>query len=113
MDMVELTKYIEGFTAAGLIALFFLIIGFKNGLKKEIVDPEINALKKELKQMKEEFDKELEAVKQDNQKMSAKIDKKFDEINDKLDRNSQAVSTIQGMITAMFNGMRGNTQYEQ
>ena len=112
MDMVELTKYIEGFTAAGLVALFFLIIGFKNSLKREIVDPEITALKKEIKQMKEEFEKELEAVKQDNQKMSVKIDKKFDEINDKLDRNSQAVSNIQGMITVIFNGVR-NTQYEQ
>lgn len=111
MDMTELVKYIEGFTAAGLVILFFLIIKIKNGLKAEIVDPDINALKKELKQMRADFEKELAAVKEDGQKMSEKIDRKFDEVNDKLDKNSQAVSTMSGMLTAIFNGLRN--QYGQ
>ena len=106
MDITELIKYAEGLTALGLIVLFFLIIKIKNGLKAEIVDPDINDIKKEMKQMRADFEKELAAVKQDGQKMSEKLDKKFDELNKKLDHNSQAVSTMSGMITAIFNGLK-------
>lgn len=112
MDMAELIKYIEGLTAVGLVALFFLIISLKNGLKKEIVDPEINNIKKEIKQMRDDFEKELQTVKEDGQKMSEKLDKKFDELNKKLDKNSEAVSTMSGMITVIFNGIR-NSEYGQ
>lgn len=113
MDITELIKYIEGFTAAGLVVLFFLVITIKKGLKAEIVDPDINALKKEIKQMREEFEKELAAVKQDNQKMSEKLDRKFDELNKKIDKNSETVSTMSGMLTAIFNGMSRATEYGQ
>lgn len=100
--------------AGGTIALFFLYIRLKKTLKEEIVDPDINDIRKELHQLKADFAKELAAVKDDNQKMSDKIDRKFDEVNKKLDQNSQAVSTMNGMLTAIFNGLRGNnTQYGQ
>ena len=99
--------------AGGVIALFFLYIRLKKTLKEEIVDPDINDIRKELNQMKSEFNKELATVKEDGQKMSDKIDRKFDEVNKKLDQNSQAVSQMQGMLTAMFNGLQGNTNYER
>ena len=98
--------------AGGMITLFFLYIRLKKTLKEEIVDPDINDIRKEIKQMRADFEKELAIVKEDGQKMSEKIDRKFDEVNAKLDKNSQAVSTMNGMLTAIFNGLRSN-QYGQ
>lgn len=107
--MEEYIKYIESITFVGLIALFMLLFRLKRGLKAEIVDPDVERLESLIKNLRHDFEKELERVKEDGQKLSEKLDKKFDELNRKLDKNSQAVSNMQGMITAIFNGLR-NTQ---
>ena len=110
--MEEIQGFLSKISIYGVILLVVWVFRLKHQLKAELVDPDINALKKEIKQMREDFEKELAAVKEDGQKMSEKIDKKFDEVNAKLDKNSQAVSTMNGMLTAIFNGLRSN-QYGQ
>lgn len=109
--MADYIQYLEGLTILSIVVLFFVIMKIKKGLKAEIVDPDVQRLELMISELRVDFDKELARVKEDGQKMSEKLDKKFDELNIKLDKNSQAVSNMQGMITAIFNGLRG--QYGQ
>ena len=102
----------------GTLGVVVCYIRLKKLLKEEIVDPEIMRLESIVKEMRKDFESELNHVIEDNNnndnKLSAKLDKKFDELNSKMDKNSQAVSTMQGMLTAIFNGLRNNVSgYEQ
>ena len=109
--MTDYAQYLEGFTIISIVVLFFVVVKIKKGLKAEIVDPDIERLEQMITDLRSDVNKELARVKEDGQKMSEKLDKKFDELNVKLDKNSQAVSNMQGMITAIFNGLR--SQYDR
>ena len=91
----------------------------KKILKEEIVDPDINSLKVEIKRLNKElqdskttFKEELARMTNENNKLSDKLDKNFFELNRKFDDNSKEVANIQGMVTVMFNAMKQN-YYEQ
>ena len=104
-------------TAGGLAGVAGVIIGYirvKRYLKEELVNPDIERLDSDLKAMKADFERKLADVKEDNMHLSQKLDKKFDELNSKVDKNSQVVSSMQGMLTVMFNGYRnGANEYGQ
>lgn len=110
--MSEIQPYLSEISIAGLLGLFVWFLRLKRSLKAELVDPDITRIDNDLKALRAEFEKQLAAVKEDNQKMSDKLDRKFDELNIKLDKNSQAVSSMQGMLTVIFNGLKSNSQYE-
>ena len=100
--------------AGGFTGVVGVIIGYicvKRYLKEELVNPDIERLDKDLKAMKADFEQKLADVKEDNHHLSQKLDKKFDELNIKLDKNSQVVSSMQGMLTVMFNGLRNGVDY--
>ena len=110
--MNEFSYALAGFGFAGIVGVIIGYIRLKHSLKEEIVDPDIERLEAVIKAMKEDFEQRLAKVENEGQKMSEKLDHKFDELNRKLDKNSQAVSTMQGMLTAIFNGLR-SSQYER
>lgn len=110
--MNEFSYALAGFGFAGIVGVIIGYIRLKHSLKEEIVDPDINSLKMFINTKLTDFEQRLAKVEDDGQKMSDKIDHKFEEVNAKLDRNSQAVSTMQGMLTAIFNGLR-NSQYDR
>ena len=103
--------------AGGFAGVAGVIIGYirvKRYLKEELVNPDIERIDKDLKAMRADFERKLADVKEDNMHLSQKLDKKFDELNSKVDKNSQVVSSMQGMLTVMFNGLRnGVTEYGQ
>ena len=110
--MGDTQTILTGISLATLLGIIYGYIRLKRHLKEEIVDPDIQRLESLLNAFKTDFDQRLSKVEDDGKKMSDKIDHKFEEVNAKLDKNSQAVSTMQGMLTAIFNGLR-NSQYGQ
>lgn len=104
--MNDLSSVLTGVTAASLLGVIYGYIRLKRHLKEEIVDPDITNLKTFINAKMGDFEQRLVKVEDDGHKMSEKIDHKFEEVNAKLDKNSQAVSTMQGMLTAIFNGLR-------
>jgi len=110
--MTEATGYLLGGMSVGTaIALFFAYIRFKKSVKEEIVDPDIKLLKAEIEEVKKTMMEKIARLEENNIRSAANLDKKFDELNHKLDATSQKVSQMQGMLTALFNGMKQN--YEQ
>ena len=110
--MSELSSVLTGVSLAGILGIIIGYIRLKHHLKEEIVDPDITNLKTFINAKLGDFEQRLAKVEDEGHKMSEKIDHKFEEVNAKLDKNSQAVSTMQGMLTAIFNGLRNN-QYGQ
>lgn len=96
---------------AGVIGVIIGYIRVKRYLKEELVNPDVERLDNDLKAMKADFERKLADVKEVNQHLSQKLDKKFDELNAKIDKNSQVVSSVQGMLTVMFNGLRNGVDY--
>lgn len=94
--------------AGGIVALFFLYIRLKNTLKKEIVDPDIQRLEDSIKSMKKEMSEKVSRIEENTSHSVANLERKLDEMNVKFDVTSQKVSQMQGMLTAMFNGLQGN-----
>lgn len=110
--MNDFSSALAGISFAGLVGIILGYIRLKRHLKEEIVDPDISNLKTFITTKLSDFEQRLAKVEDEGQKMSEKIDHKFEEINAKLDKNSQTVSNMQGMLTAIFNGLRNN-QYGQ
>ena len=108
--MSDLSSALAGISFAGMIAVIVGYIRLKRTLKEEIVDPDISRLEGLINSLKEEFARKLAKVEEENYRMSDKLDKKFEELNRKMDKNSQAVSNMQGMLTAIFNGMKYGQQ---
>lgn len=111
--MNEANTLLAGLSIGGLVSLFFIYIRMKKYLKEEIVDPDINDLKKEIDVLKEDFSAKLSALQDDRMLLSSKIDAKFAELNRKMDKQAQDVAKMQGMLTAMFNGLRETSSYGQ
>lgn len=108
--MSDLSSALAGISFAGMIAVIVGYIRLKRTLKEEIVDPDIKRLEGLITSLKEEFSLKLSKVEEENYRMSDKLDKKFEELNSKMDKNSQAVSNMQGMLTAIFNGLKYGQQ---
>lgn len=108
----DISSVLAGVSLVGVISIIIGWIRVKHTLKEEIVDPEISQIKLMMTTWQEQFARKLAKVEEENNRMSDKLDRKFDELNSKMDKNSQVVSQMQGMLTAMFNGMRDN-QYGQ
>ena len=111
--MNEANTLLAGLSIGGLVSLFFIYIRMKKYLKEEIVDPDINDLKREIDVLKEDFSAKLSALQDDRMLLSSKIDAKFAELNSKMDKQAQDVAKMQGMLTAMFNGLRETSTYGQ
>jgi hypothetical protein len=111
--MGDTNTLLAGLSIGGLVSLFFIYIRLKKHLKEEIVDPDIRDLKREIDALKEDFGGKLTALQDDRALLSSKIDTKFAELNRKLDKQAQDVAKMQGMLTAMFNGIRETNAYGQ
>lgn len=96
--------------AGGIITLFFLIIRMKKTLKEEIVDPDIKRLEDKIATLEKDMSGKISRMEENTSRSVANLDKKFDEMNSKFDITSQKVSQMQGMLTAMFNGLRANNE---
>ena len=110
--MSELQHYLSEISIAGLVGLFLWFLSIKRSLKAELVDPDIERLDKDIKSLRIDFENKLAKAEENNQKMFEMLDSRFKELNAKMDKNSQAVSSMQGMLTVIFNGMKNNGQYE-
>ena len=100
--------------AGGVVALFLLYIRLKKTLKEEIVDPDIKNLEQRMTALEKTMSDKISRMEESTSRSVASLDRKFDELTKKLDITSQQVSQMQGMLTAMFNGLRdNNTNYGQ
>lgn len=110
---------IVGSVLGAIVTTIVKTHNLKKVLKEDIVEPDINNIKQEIKRLDKEientknsFKEELARMTEENNKLSNKIDKNFFELNRKIDENGREVASIQGMVKVMFNAMKLN-YYEQ
>lgn len=106
--MTDANSWMAGITIGSIISFFLLYMRVKKHVKEEIVDPDIAAIRKEMETMKTELVSKVETLESDRAKLSEKLDNKFAELNVKMDQNTRDLSRMQGMLTALFNGIQGN-----
>ena len=111
---------LAGGVLGAIISTLIKTHNLKKVLKEEIVDPDIDSVRKEIKNLDEKialynsnFKDEISRMTEENNKLSNKIDKNFFELNRKMDDNNKEVANIQGMVSVMFNAMKQQSFYEQ
>lgn len=111
--MGDTQTFLTAVGAGGMITLFFLYIRLKKTLKEEIVDPDIKRLEQKMSLLENSMADKISRMEESTSRSAANLDRKFEELNAKLDSTAQKVSQMQGMLTALFNGLRENANYGQ
>lgn len=96
--MSELYGLLSGFSAFGLIVLILWVVKIKKTLKEELVDPEIQSLKKKL----EEIENEIAALKKNDADLSFKLDKQLDSVKQSLSETNQSIAKMQGSLDLLI-----------
>ena len=92
--MADYLQYIQGISLIGLVCLFFIMMHIKNGIKTEIVDPEVQPLKEVIKEIQDE----VKLLKEHDKDLSDKMDIQFDSVKESLSVTNQSISKMQGTL---------------
>lgn len=111
--MGDTQTFLAAVGAGGMITLFFLYIRLKKTLKEEIVDPDIKRLEQKMASLEKSMADKISRMEENSSRSAENLDRKFDELSKKIDVTSQQMAKIQGMLTAMFNGLRESATYGQ
>ena len=90
----------------GVLGIIATYIQLKKTHKAEIVDPDIKNLEQRLTILEKTMADKISRMEESTSRSVANLDRKFDELSKKWDVTNQHVSQIQGMLTAMFNGLQ-------
>ena len=96
--MSELNGLLSGVSAFGLLLLILWVIKLKKTLKEELVDPEIENLRKELAEIKNE----IATLKKSDADLSFKLDKKLDSVKQALSETNQSIAKMQGSLDLLI-----------
>lgn len=92
--MEEVSKYIAGLSAAGLLAIFVWFLKIKKTLKEELVDPEIKALNDRLKILEEA----VKSLKANDKDLAEKLETQFNSVKESLAITNQNIAKMQGSL---------------
>jgi len=98
MPSNELMGFIYGASAIGFLALILWLIKVKRTIKSELVDPEVENLRKEIQGVK----KEIEILKQKDVDLDIKLDKKLDSVKQSLSETNQSIAKMQGSLDLLI-----------
>ena len=92
--MEEVSKYIAGMSAAGLLAVFVWFLKIKKTLKEELVDPEIKVIQDRLLLV----EAEVKALKENDKDLSDKLETQFNSVKESLAQTNQSIAKMQGSL---------------
>jgi hypothetical protein len=92
--MEEVSKYIAGLSAAGLLAIFVWFLKIKKTLKEELVDPEIKALNDRLKILEDA----VKSLKANDKDLADKLETQFNSVKESLAITNQNIAKMQGSL---------------
>lgn len=96
--MKDILPYLQSASIATVTAFFFWFLWWKTKLREELVEPEVQLLKKDIEQAKERLSK-LEA-RQDKQENL--LDEKMSKINDKLSEIQELIASQNGKMEVIL-----------
>lgn len=96
--MSEISGVLSGVSAFGLVLLVLSFIKVKKTIKEELVDPEIENVKKELDEIK----KEITALKESDADLSIKLEKQLDSVKQALSETNQSIAKMQGSLDLLI-----------
>lgn len=96
--MSELNGLLSGVSAVGLLILFLWFVRVKRAIKEELVDPEIQSLKKKL----EEIENEIATLKKNDADLSVKLEKQLDSVKQSLSETNQSIAKMQGSLDLLI-----------
>lgn len=98
MPSDELWGFFFGGSVVGFLALILWLVKVKKTVKAEIVDPEIENIRKEMQEIK----KEIEVLKNNDANFDIKLDRKLDSVKQSLSETNQSIAKMQGSLDLLI-----------
>lgn len=90
--------YAIGGGAVGLLSVFLAYIRVKKAVKEELVEPEVNSMKKEIASMKTD----IALLKNNDKELSSKVDHQFESVKFTLSETNQNIAKMQGTLDLLI-----------
>lgn len=98
MDMTEFIAYLPQINIVGIACLAILFVKLRSGLKADIVMPEIELVRDDMKSIVER----LEKLEGNYEKIGDKFDVQFNELKAQLSEQSQNLAKMQGTLDLLI-----------
>ena len=98
MDMNEIIAYLPQINIVSIIVLSVLFFKLRSGLKAEIVMPEIDSLREEMKGIKDKIEK----LEQNDEKIGDKFTEQFNEMKSQVSQTRQDIAEMRGALDLLI-----------
>lgn len=98
MDMNEIVAYLPQINIVSIIVLSVLFFKLRSGLKSEIVMPEIDSLKEEMKGIKDKIEK----LEKNDEKIGDKFTEQFNEMKSQVSQTRQDIAEMRGALDLLI-----------
>lgn len=98
MDMTEIIAYLPQINVIGIICLIIFFVKLRNGLKADIVMPEIQSVRDDMKTLVSR----LEKLEGNYEKIGDKFDIQFNELKAQISEQSQNLAKVQGTLDLLI-----------
>lgn len=98
MDMSELVAYLPQINIVGIICLAIFFFKLRSGLKADIVMPEIQLVREDMKQVV----KRLEKLEGNYEKIGDKFTEQFNEVKSQVSQTRQEIAEMRGSLELLI-----------
>lgn len=98
MDMTEIIAYLPQINVIGIICLVIFFVKLRSGLKADIVMPEIQLVRDDMKTLVSR----LEKLEGNYEKIGDKFDVQFNELKAQISEQSQNLAKVQGTLDLLI-----------
>lgn len=98
MDMSELVAYLPQINIIGIICLAIFFVKLRSGLKADIVMPEIQLVREDMKQVV----KRLEKLEGNYEKIGDKFTEQFNEVKSQVSQTRQEIAEMRGSLELLI-----------
>lgn len=98
MDMTEIIAYLPQINVIGIICLIIFFVKLRSGLKADIVMPEIQLVRDDMKTLVSR----LEKLEGNYEKIGDKFDVQFNELKAQISEQSQNLAKVQGTLDLLI-----------
>lgn len=98
MDMTEIIAYLPQINVIGIICLIVFFVKLRSGLKADIVMPEIQMVRDDMKTLVSR----LEKLEGNYEKIGDKFDVQFNELKAQISEQSQNLAKVQGTLDLLI-----------
>ena len=98
MDMTEIIAYLPQINVIGIICLIIFFVKLRSGLKADIVMPEIQLVRDDMKTLVSR----LEKLEGNYEKIGDKFDVQFNELKAQISEQSQNLAKMQGTLDLLI-----------